>query len=76
MVGIAFLIAMIGIASSILGGLYFFCSETTTLPMMRRSAVSGSLYRTGSSIYSSSEPNTFPVFRLTKCAWAHARHVT
>ena len=27
-------------------------------------------------IYSSPEPSTFPVFGFTRCAWAHARHVT
>jgi hypothetical protein len=72
--GIAFLIAMIGVASCILV-VSTFCSETTTLPMKRRSAVSGSWCRTGSSFYSSSEPGTLPVFGFTKCAWAHARHV-
>ena len=37
--------------------------------MRRRSAVSGSWYRTGSSLYSSSEPSTLPVFGFTRYAW-------
>ena len=73
MAGIAVLIAMIGVASCILGGLYL-CSETTILPMKRRSAVSGSWYRTGSSFYSSSEPSTLPVFVHHKHL-GHARHL-
>ena len=72
--GIAFLIAMIGVASCILGGLYLLF-RATTLPMKRKSAASGSWCRTGSSFHSSSEPSTSPVFVFTTCAWAHARHV-
>ena len=68
--GIAFLIAMVGVAA--IWAVSTFCSETTTLPMKRKSAASGSWCRTGSSFYSSSELSTSPVFGFTTCAWAHA----
>ena len=75
MAGIGFLIAMFGVASCLLGGLYFLFRDDHPSDEAR-SAVSGSWYRTGNSFYSSSEPSTLPVFGLTRCAWAHARHVT
>ena len=53
MVGIAFLISMIGVASGILGGLYLLFRDDYPSDE-QRSAVSGSLCRTGSSFYSSS----------------------
>jgi hypothetical protein len=65
--GIAFVIAMIGVASCMLGGLYLLFRDDY-LPMKRKSAVSGSWRRTGSSFYSSSEPWTLPVFGFTR--WA------
>jgi hypothetical protein len=66
---------MIGVASGT-WAVFISCSEVSTLSMNRRSAVSSSWARTGSSFYSSSKPRTLPVFGLTRWVWAHARHVT
>ena len=64
------------VLGGILGGLYLLFRDDYPSDEAK-SAVSGSWYRIGNSLYSSSEPpRTFPFFGFTRCAWAHARHVT